>query len=288
MSQPSPGQATPGRAKRASDPKTIIGAGSRAYGWVRDALRVYGTLVTLVQIVPAILALVVVFVSPTAWLSATLRRWVGMGALVGMVLGTAWLARVAGPRTLVDAVRGGRVRSGRLAGLGWWGIGTAVVAAALFRVHLAVVDVAFVQAVPVLTPVLDFYLGGGPAALRLYNVVAALLAAAAIAGVAAGAPAAVLRWRELRLARQEMLAEGGPAAALEAALKAVDAAKEALETSRRSVAAMAAELDELRAEAERGSDTAVETKQVPDPAPTSARGQPARPSPRAADGRSRH
>lgn len=224
-----------GGSRRSPDPNAIIGAGSRAYGWLRKVLTVYGTAVTVAQLVPAAIALVVVFVSPTAWLSATLRRWVGLGALVGTVIGVLVLARVAVPLARRALRDGGAVRARRLAAVAWWGLMAGVVSAAAFRLHLAVVDVAFVQSVPFLTPVLDFYLGGGPGAATAYNLIAACLAALALAGVVAGAPAALLRWRERRKARQALFEEGGPMAALEKALEALDQARAAVERSKDAV-----------------------------------------------------
>ena len=73
------------RTARGADASALIGASSRAYGWLRKLLTFYGTAVTVAQLVPAVVALVVVFVSPTAWLSATLRRWVALGAVGGTV-----------------------------------------------------------------------------------------------------------------------------------------------------------------------------------------------------------
>ncbi len=235
-----------GGAKR-TDARAVLGAGSKAYGWVKNALGFYGTAVTLVQLVPAIVALLLVFLSPTAWLSATLRRWVAFGALAGALVGMAVFARAAGPRQLKDLVLGAGARSGRLAGVAWWGLGVGLAAAAALRLHLAVVDVAFVNAVPFLTPVLDFYLGGGAGAATSYNALAAGLAGLTLAGVVSGAPAAVLRWRERRAARLALLGEGGALAALDTALKSLESAKAAVESSRAQIVALSVELEDLKA-----------------------------------------
>lgn|SRR5690606_26376091 len=255
-----------GGPRRAPDPNALLGAGSRAYGWVRKLLAFYGTAVTVAQLVPAAIALVVVFLSPTAWLSATLRRWVGFGALAGTLLGFLVLARIAGPRTLLARAGGGSARGKRLSTVAWWGIGIAVVAAAAFRLHLAVVDVAFVQGVPLLTPVFDYYLGGGPRAAFIYNALAAALVALAMAGVVAGAPAGLLRVRERRAARRSLLEEGGPVAGLDRALEALEQAKAAIERSK----------DALLRAAEARSEPGV----------TSAAAPPDPPTPRAAVRRS--
>lgn len=220
------------RTARSADASALIGASSRAYGWLRKLLTFYGTAVTVAQLVPAVIALVVVFLSPTAWLSATLRRWVALGAVGGALIGALVLARAAGPGTLRGLVRGGSARRRRLAAVAWWGLGTAVVAAAAFRLHLAVVDVAFVRAVPFLTPVLDFYLGGGRGAATLYNALAAGLGGLTLAGVVAGAPAGILRWHEMRMVRRALLEDGGPVAALDQALAALEQAKVAVERSK--------------------------------------------------------
>src|SRR5690606_13744450 len=136
----------------------------------------------------------------------------------------------------------GQRRSARLVRQAWWGLGVGVAAAAAFRLHLAVVDVGFVSSVPFLTPVLDLYLGGGQGAATLYNALAAALAGVALAGVVAGAPAALLNWREVRRARRELLEEGGALAVLEAALRSLEAAKTAVEAAKAQVADMAVEL----------------------------------------------
>jgi len=275
------------RGARGASPKKLIGAGNKAYEWLKEALGVYGTAVTVVQLVPAVLALLAVFLTPTAWLSATLRRWVGLGALAGALVGMALFARAAGPQDLRGLVRGGAPRSGLLAGLGWWGLGVGVVAAAAFRFHLAVIDVAFVSSAPFLTPLLDYYLGGGPAAATLYNLLAAVLAGTALAGFGAGAPAALLRWRERRLARRALLEDGGALAALERALSSLEAAKAAVVAAKAQVADMAVELEDLRAAAGGRSDGPEAAARGAAPPATSAAGRPGPPAPRAADGRRR-
>src|SRR5690606_41110078 len=54
------------REARGASPKKLIGAGYKAYEWLKEALGVYGTAVTVVQLVPAVLALLPVLLTPTA------------------------------------------------------------------------------------------------------------------------------------------------------------------------------------------------------------------------------
>lgn len=287
-----------GGPRRVPDPNALLGAGSRAYGWLRKLLTFYGTAVTVAQLVPAAVALVVVFVSPTAWLSATLRRWVGFGALAGTLLGVLILARVAGPRSLRLRASGGSARGQRLATVAWWGLGAAIVSAAAFRLHLAVVDVAFVQSVPLLTPVLDYYLGGGPRAAFVYNALAAALVAITLAGVVAGAPAGLLRLRERRAARRSLFEEGGPAAALDKALEALELAKAAVERSKDAVlraadgsAAGDSAADASAADAPTPNAPAANASSAVDPRGTSATSEAVRPdlqAPRVTARRSPH
>lgn len=275
----------PGGAAQEKGARALIGAGSKAYGLLKEALGVYGTAVTVVQLVPAVLALLAVTLSPTAWLSATLRRWVGFGAVAGALVGMLLFARAAGRRGLLARV--GTTRSARLAGVAWRGLGVGLVAAALFRLHLSVVDVAFVAATPFLTPVLDFYLGGGPGAAALYNALAAALAGAAVAGFVAGGPAALLRRREDRRARRELLEKGGALAVLDEALTSLAAAKAAVEAAKARVGEMAVELAELRAAQGRGAPPGQAEAAPPgQAAPATSAGAPPDPrAPRAAAGR---
>lgn len=237
-------------------PGRVVDAGSRAYDWLKKALGVYGTAVTLVQLLPAALALAAVFLSPTAWLSPTLRRWVLAGALTGTVLGMAILARRARiaelRQLLASGPAAGRLlaRAKGLGRLAWWGLGTALVAAVLLRAHLAAIDVAFAQRYSFLLPLFDFYLGGGAFAAALYNVVAGTLSAVVVAGLVSGGPAALLRWRENQAAARSLAGEGGPLSGFEEALKSLDAAKLTLTAAKARLIALQVERDELAARLE--------------------------------------
>ncbi len=109
-------------------------------------LGLFGTAMKLAQLVPVALGLAVVFFSPSAWLSGTLRRWAFVGVVVGSAAGMAALA------VLRDRVEE-RERFG--AGL----LLVAGVAAAMLRLHLALVDLTFLERWPFLQPLHDFYLG---------------------------------------------------------------------------------------------------------------------------------
>ncbi|MFO7543877.1 MAG: hypothetical protein R6W77_00110 [Trueperaceae bacterium] len=265
----------------------ILNAGGRAYEWVRKALGFYGTAVTLAQLIPALVALLAVTLSPTAWLSLTLRRWVLAGVIVGSVVGAAVFAltmrrllrvdRTAEARTAewrhaagqgaegrdreepTAIERAAKERDGkgsagttapptRLRALAFWGLGTAVLALGLLRLHFAVVDVGVIERWPVLTPVFDFYLGGAPWQATSYNVVAALFSATALVGIVLGAPAAAMLRRDRRRARAKLAGEGGPLHAIAAAEKALTSAKSALSVARSTITSLTDERDSLRAE----------------------------------------
>lgn len=196
--------------------------------------------------VPPLLALLVVFLSPTAWLSATLRRWVTFGALAGSLLGMVVFARAVGVSALRRFESLGPSRSGRLGAIASWSLGSAVVVAAIFRVHLAVVDVGFVDRVPLLTPVFDFYLGSGALGATVYNAVAAVLAGVALAGAVIGTPAALLRWRARRAAKRELMREGGALKALDDALASLASAQAGVAAVRRQLLGMAVEIEDLK------------------------------------------
>jgi hypothetical protein len=135
-----------GRLRRV---ETVIGATGKYLGLIGTALK-------LAQLAPAAVALAVVFFSPSAWLSDTLRRWSLAGVVAGSAAGMgAWAAvrtRVADP---------GRLGAGLLL------LGLASVVA--LRFHLALVDLAFVTRWPVLQPLHDFFLGTDLGE-RLYNL----------------------------------------------------------------------------------------------------------------------
>lgn len=249
----------------------LVGAGSRAYDWVRKALGFYGTAVTLMQLLPAVLALLAVTLSPTAWLSATLRRWVTGGVVVGSVVGTAAFAlalrtwwRARGAQASAKASPPLR----RLRRLATVGLSVAGVALVVLRVHFAVIDVGVIDRYPVLTPVFDFYLGGSTWQAASYNVVAAVVAGVALAGLVLGAPAAAMHQRDRRRARAALLVEGGPLHALDEAVKALSGAKQALDTARATIVGLTDERDALRAElARRETPGAGRGGTAPAPAP---------------------
>lgn len=258
----SSGPPAPGRSR-------VFDAGSRAYDWLKRGLGVYGTAVTLVQLLPAAVALAAVFLSPTAWLSPTLRRWVLAGSLSGTVAGMVLLASRARPRELRLLLAGRSSRRAKeLRALAWWGLGVAVAAGALLRLHLALVDVDFGGRYRLLVPLFDFYLGGGSFAATLYNVAAGVLSGILVAGLVAGGPAALLRWRERRAAAEALSAAGGPLSGLDQALEALDEAKLTITAAKERLVALQLERDELAAL-------------------TSARDRPAPRAPHAASGRRR-
>ncbi|HLU83581.1 MAG TPA: hypothetical protein VKZ43_09280, partial [Trueperaceae bacterium] len=161
------------RARRKGNP--LISLGSRGYSLVRKSLGLYGTAVALIQLLPAGVALLVVLLSPTALLSPTLRRWLLAGTLVGSLAGMVLFASRAGISNIRKALRGERIsRLASLTRLARSGAVLALVCAATLRLHLAVVDVGFIESFEALTPVFDFYLGGRLAAM-LFNAIAAVL-----------------------------------------------------------------------------------------------------------------
>lgn len=270
----------------------VVGLGGKAYGWLKKALGVYGTAVTLVQLLPAAIALAAVFLSPTAWLSATLRRWVLAGALSGTVVGMLLLARSAGLDDLRRLLAGKRIaRAKELASLAWWGLGLALVAGTALRLHLATVDVRFVDSFVFLVPLFDFYLGGGRFAGVLYNGLAGVLSAALTAGLVAGGPAALLRWRERRAAYRNLATEEGPLGAIDEAIKALDGAKETLTAAKARMVELKVERDELAARLElaapREGVALLADGHVPAGSVTTAPDQPALHGPRGDGGRRR-
>lgn len=156
-------------------------------------LGLFGTAMKLVQLLPAAAGLAIVFFSPSAWLSGTLRLWSFGGVVVGAVLGLAALAALA-PR-LAERER---------VGLG--ALVLAVASAAVLRFHLALVDLGFLERWPFLQPLHDLYLGSDLGE-RLYNVGAALWFALALAFATLGLPT-YLRGRAERRAAAEVASSG--------------------------------------------------------------------------------
>lgn len=127
----------------------LIGATGRYLGLIGTALK-------LAQLAPAAVALAVLFFSPSAWLSDTLRRWALAGVVVGSAVGVAALV----------ALRARATNPGRL-GAGLLVLGLACIVA--LRFHLALVDLALAARWPVLQPLQDAILGTDLGE-RLYNL----------------------------------------------------------------------------------------------------------------------
>jgi hypothetical protein len=207
----------------------VVGLGVRAYGLIKRSLGLYGTTVALIQLLPAVVGLVVVLVSPTALLSSTLRRWLLFGSVVGSLAGMVLFGSRAGIGNIRKALRGERVaRLTALANLARRAVVVAVAAGAMLRLHLAVVDVAFVTTYTMFTPVFDFYLGGGTWTALLFNAIAAVLMGVVMTAVVSGAPAAVFVRRERRRVRAALAVPGGPLEAMDEAVRALDSAKKAV------------------------------------------------------------
>jgi hypothetical protein len=129
-------------------------------------LGLFGTAMKLTQLLPAAVGLAIVFFSPSAWLSSTLRHWAMAGVAVGSVLGMVAFA-VLGPHGKDQE----RVGAGALL--------VAAASAAILRFHLALVDLAFVESWTWLQPLHDAYLGSDLGELA-YNALTALWFGAAL------------------------------------------------------------------------------------------------------------
>lgn len=148
-----------------------------------------GTLSKLAQYAPVVLGLLVVFFSPSAWLSGTLRRWSLGGVALGAVVGGAALARVG-------------VRSAHKQGLAFVLLVTLLVSAALLRLHLAIADVPFVERWRALQPIHDLYLGSDAGELA-YDALAGFWFAVVVASATLGLPVYLAWLRERRNARAD-------------------------------------------------------------------------------------
>ena len=201
-----------------------------------------GTVGKLAQYAPVVLGLLVVFFSPNAWLSATLRRWALGGVAVGAIAGGAALARVG-------------VRSAHKQGLAFVLLLALLISAALLRLHVAIADVAFVERWPLLRPLQDLYLGsdGGEAA---FNALTALGFAAVVATATLGFPVYLAWLRERRQVRAAASEGSAPAlhAALDALAGGVRRLEEQVATLRTENAALRAELDAARSGLDRNAD----------------------------------
>lgn len=225
----------------------LVGLGSRGYALIKKSLGLYGTTVAVVQLLPAVLALVVVAFTPSALLSPTLRRWLLAGSLSGSLAGMLLFASRAGLRSIHVVLRGGSVeRTGGLGSLARTGLVIAAAAFVLLRLHLALVDTTFIQQFTALTPVFDYYLSGRTFAGVLFNSVAAILTGVMLAGLVAGAPAALLNRREARRRRVREGARTGTLGAVEEAIAALEKATKALERARDDLALAAMARDFAR------------------------------------------
>lgn len=146
-------------------------------------LKHVGTVTKLAQLVPVIVGLLVVFFSPSAWLSGTLRRWAFAGVAVGAWVGIMTLTRV-GARQVH--------KQGFAAVL----LAASVSAAAVLRLHLAIADVPFIERWPFLQPLHDLYLGHDLGELA-FDVLAAFWFAVLVASATLGLPV-YLAWRRER------------------------------------------------------------------------------------------
>jgi hypothetical protein len=231
-------------------------------GKVGKYLGLYGTLVRISQLAPMAVGLAIVFFSPTAWLSGTLRQWALAGVIVGGVAGAAALARY---RARVED------QHDFAAGL----LLLAVVAAAALRFHLALVDLGFLARWPFLAPIHDFYLGSDVGE-RLYNVTTAAWFAAALYLAALGLPLYV-RGRALRRKAESERPTAADVARAEEALAtlrdliaALQATNEALQREHRHLTAELAERDAAVAARSPGSDVErpdIERRRGREPAP---------------------
>lgn len=168
----------------------------------------YSTAVKLAQGVPILVGVAVVLFSPTAWLSATLRTW----AYVAMAVGS--LAGIVALGMLVARSRDRHAHA-------YWMMGLLVIAGAVLRLHLATIDIAFVERWALLRPVQDFYLGSDLGEVT-FNAVAALLFAAMLFAATVGLPLFV-KWRAAGAETGSDAADPGSAARVRDALDLVSA-----------------------------------------------------------------
>lgn len=203
-------------------------------------LGLFGTAVKLAQLVPVALGLAIVFFSPSAWLSGTLRRWAVGGVIAGAALG---MASLAAARARIDDEEG----------FGGGLLLMALVATAVLRFHLALVDLTFLESWPFLRPLHDFYLGSDLGE-RLYNVTTAVWFGLAVLLATWGLPLHVRG----RAARRS--AEGEPTAAAGA-----DGARAALTTLSAAIDALEASNAKLREENERLRSEAAERRATAGP-----------------------
>ena len=175
----------------------LIGTAGKYLGLATTAMK-------LVQLVPAAIGLAIVFFSPSAWLSSTLRHWAMAGVALGSVAGMVAFAAL-GPH--VDDQE--RVGAGALL--------LAAAAAAVLRFHLALVDVAFVESWAWLQPLHDAYLGSDLGELA-FNGLTALWFALALLFSTFGLPLYVRGRAGRRAAEATATTAAGTASSLTATL----------------------------------------------------------------------
>lgn len=163
--------------KQRRDPLKAV---ERLIATLAKYLGYYTTAAKIAQLIPVLVGVAVVLFSPTAWLSATLRTWayvaMGAGSLAGML-------------TLGALVTRGRDRSAHAV----WALATLLVAGALLRLHLAIIDIGFVDRWTVFRPLQDFYLGSD-AGEWTFNALAAAGFGLAVWAATVGLPL-FLKWR---------------------------------------------------------------------------------------------
>lgn len=193
-----------------------------------------GTVGKLAQAAPVVLSLLVVFFSPSAWLSATLRRWALGGTVVGAAIGAALLAGV-GARTAYKQ------------GLAFVTLVVLLVAGGLLRLHLAIADVLFVERWRVLIPLHDLYLGSD-AGETAFDLVTALGFAVVVSSATLGLPVLLAWLRERREAAASKRPDDATtiARSLRELQGAVARQQERLDDVTRERDAMAAELAIVR------------------------------------------
>ena|GEM_PF-1835795 len=193
-----------------------------------------GTVGKLAQAAPVVVSLLVVFFSPSAWLSATLRRWALGGTVVGAALGALLLARVG-------------VRTAHKQGLAFVALVALLVAGGLLRLHLAIADVLFVERWSLLAPLHDLYLGSD-AGETAFDLVTALGFAVVVASATLGLPVLVAWLRERReaAAAKRPDATATIARTLRELQGAVARQQQRLDETTRQRDALAAELAALR------------------------------------------
>jgi hypothetical protein len=143
-------------------------------------LGLYSTVVKVAQLAPILLGLLLVFFSPSAWLSTTLRQWAVAGVVIGGVAGMVSLA-LAG------------WRHSHKQGLATVMLLVFLLSAAVLRLHLALVDVAFVENWSLLRPLQDWFLGSDTGELT-YNALTSLWFGLTLFSATLGLPLYVI-WR---------------------------------------------------------------------------------------------